>query len=111
MLGEGLPRFGEVVFFVRFQYAPLFRHGQSVYNKQQRLGGDSELTDCGQLYSTQLGEYINELQVTIYCGQLYSSQLGENINEPQVTIYCGQLYSTLLGENINELQVTIYSGQ
>ena len=62
---EGLPRFGEVVFFFRCQYVPLFRHGQSMYNEQQRLGGDSELTDCGQLYSTQLGKYINELQVTM----------------------------------------------
>lgn len=55
-----------VYFLMNIRVVPrtiyLCRHGQSMYNEQQRLGGDSELTDCGQLYSTQLGEYINQLQ-------------------------------------------------
>jgi len=39
----------------------LCRHGQSVYNNQTRLGGDSELTECGQEYSEKLGSYMNNL--------------------------------------------------
>jgi len=41
----------------------LCRHGQSVYNSQRRLGGDSELTECGQEYSEKLGNYINNLAI------------------------------------------------
>merc|ERR1719186_1711698 len=32
-----------------------------VYYNQTRLGGDSELTECGQEYSEKLGSYMNNL--------------------------------------------------
>lgn len=41
----------------------LCRHGQSVYNSRRKLGGDSDLTECGQLYSQKLGKYINDLNI------------------------------------------------
>jgi len=41
----------------------LCRHGQSIYNSETRLGGDSELTECGQSYSEKLASYINSLAI------------------------------------------------
>jgi len=41
----------------------LCRHGQSLYNSETRLGGDSELTECGQEYSEKLASYINSLAI------------------------------------------------
>ena len=37
----------------------LSRHGQSCYNSQKRLGGDSDLTEAGAEYSRRLGTFIN----------------------------------------------------
>ena len=33
--------------------------GQSEYNSETRLGGDSELTECGQEYSEKLGRWVS----------------------------------------------------
>jgi len=40
----------------------LCRHGQSEYNASGRLGGDSDITECGREYSRKLAAYINSLQ-------------------------------------------------
>lgn len=41
----------------------LSRHGQSDYNSLKKLGGDSNLTDCGEDYSRKLGSYINSIAI------------------------------------------------
>jgi len=57
-----------VYYLMNIHIAPrtiyLCRHGQSEYNADRRLGGDSQLTDCGALYSRKLGEYINKLDIS-----------------------------------------------
>lgn len=35
------------------------RHGESIFNTEKRLGGDSSLTEKGKLYSKNLGNFIN----------------------------------------------------
>ena len=37
----------------------LSRHGESEYNVEDRIGGDSNLTPRGQLYARALGTYMN----------------------------------------------------
>ena len=37
------------------------RHGESVYNVENKVGGDSPLSDRGSLYARALGRYINSL--------------------------------------------------
>ena len=37
----------------------LSRHGESLYNKEDRLGGDPDLSDNGKKYSILLSEYVN----------------------------------------------------
>ena len=57
----------------------LSRHGQSHYNSLKKLGGDSDLTDCGDdysrsvigpeiwlligLFTRKLGSYINSIDI------------------------------------------------
>ena len=43
---------------------PIFfsRHGQSVYNLEDRIGGDSSLTEYGLQYARKLGQRIAELE-------------------------------------------------
>ena len=36
----------------------LSRHGQSEYNLENKIGGDSNLSKDGELYSKKLEEYI-----------------------------------------------------
>ena len=43
----------------------LSRHGQSHYNSLNKLGGDSELTECGAEYSRRLGSYINTANIEV----------------------------------------------
>ena len=43
---------------------PLYfsRHGQSMYNIEDRIGGDSSLTEYGLQYAKKLGEKVNEIE-------------------------------------------------
>lgn len=56
-----------VYYLMNIHIAPrtiyLCRHGQSEYNADRRLGGDSELTECGQLYARKLATFINKLNI------------------------------------------------
>jgi len=65
----------------------LSRHGQSHFNSQQRLGGDSELTRSGSEYSRRLGSYINSADiqdVSVWTSCLRRTiQTAEHINGPQ----------------------------
>ena len=46
------------------QARPLYfsRHGQSMYNIEDRIGGDSSLTEYGLQYAKKLGEKVNEIE-------------------------------------------------
>lgn len=55
----------------------LSRHGESIYNTLGKIGGNSNLSDKGILYSKKLGEYINNLEQNI---SVYTSTLQRTIN-------------------------------
>ena len=44
---------GKLIFFSR--------HGESEYNVENKVGGDSPLSDRGALYAKALGRYFNNL--------------------------------------------------
>jgi broad specificity phosphatase PhoE len=39
----------------------LSRHGQSIYNTEDRIGGNSDLSPSGQIYALKLASYINNI--------------------------------------------------
>ncbi|MGM5482068.1 MAG: bifunctional nucleoside/nucleotide kinase/histidine phosphatase family protein [Nanobdellota archaeon] len=41
----------------------LIRHGETKYNSQNRIGGDSDLTDKGKLQAEKISEYFSSIQV------------------------------------------------
>lgn len=41
----------------------LTRHGQSIYNTQDRVGGDSGLSPNGRLYAAALAEFVKDIEV------------------------------------------------
>jgi hypothetical protein len=43
----------------------LSRHGESLYNLDERIGGNSQLTDRGQQYATSLGYYFESAGMNI----------------------------------------------
>jgi len=47
------------------RYIYLSRHGESLYNKEDRIGGDSDLSDNGYRYSTILSDHINLLDIHV----------------------------------------------
>lgn len=64
------------------------RHGQSEYNVEDRIGGDSELSIEGERYAYRLGEYIKECK-DLPCEQLsvWTSTLRRTIQTSE-HIYC-----------------------
>ena len=55
----------------------LTRHGESEYNLLNKIGGNSNLSEKGKLYSKKLGNYINNLQLNT---PVYTSTLIRTIN-------------------------------
>jgi len=55
----------------------LSRHGESLYNLENKIGGNSDLSNNGLLYSKKLGLYMNK---TIKKYELYCSTLIRTIN-------------------------------
>lgn len=53
------------------------RHGESVYNVENKVGGDSPLSDRGSLYARALGRYINSLEIKHL--KIWTSQLQRTI--------------------------------
>ena len=54
------------------------RHGESMYNTENRLGGDSDLTDSGLSYSDSLFKYINNLhplELTVFTSCLKRTKM------------------------------------
>ena len=50
----------------------LSRHGESLYNLENKIGGNSDLSDNGLLYSKKLGLYMNKIikKYELYCSTL-----------------------------------------
>jgi len=63
------------------------RHGESKYNLNGRIGGDSELSDRGQEYSKCLAQYIHKQKIPnlrVWTSQFKRTiQTAESINAPQ----------------------------
>ena len=55
----------------------LTRHGESVYNTLNKIGGNSDLSKNGENYSKKLADYINNLKLDI---PVYTSSLKRTIN-------------------------------
>ena len=64
----------------------LSRHGESIYNLEKRIGGDSELSINGIEYSKKLSKYFNSKNKSL---QVWTSKLkrtiqtGKNLNFPK----------------------------
>ena len=50
----------------------LSRHGESEYNLENRIGGDSSLSQRGQQYAQALGVYMNS------SGKIFAQKLSKN---------------------------------
>jgi len=65
----------------------LTRHGESIYNLQGRIGGDSELSERGWEYARALAKYISEQNIPrlrVWASQLKRTiQTAEGIKAPQ----------------------------
>ena len=90
------------------------RHGESIYNTENRLGGDSDLTEAGLLYSDRLFKYIdnlhpNELTVFTSClkrskmtGRHFSQTIESNLlNEINAGICENMTYDSIYLKQIN----------
>jgi len=66
----------------------LSRHGESEYNTEKRIGGNSELTLNGQHYSSILGKYINNISVeTVLTSELIRTiNTAKHIKYPKRTM-------------------------
>mmetsp|Transcript_3263 Transcript_3263/g.11430 ORF Transcript_3263/g.11430 Transcript_3263/m.11430 type:complete len:645 (+) Transcript_3263:41-1975(+) len=79
----------------------LVRHGQSEYNVEERLGGDSPLTELGQQFADKLSEFMDKdtagsrLQLCVW-----SSTLKRTIQTAE-KVHCGQYISWSI---LNEIQ-------
>lgn len=56
----------------------LTRHGQSLYNLEHRIGGDSELSPAGEAYARSLAEHVRE-KLTIADLDVWTSTLNRSI--------------------------------
>ena len=43
----------------------LSRHGESIYNTQNKIGGDSELSEKGHEYAKQIANYFNKFHLSL----------------------------------------------
>ena len=54
----------------------LSRHGESIYNTEDRIGGNSNLSPVGQIYALKLAKYMNNIPKI----NIWTSQLTRTIN-------------------------------
>ncbi len=59
----------------------LTRHGESEFNVQGRIGGDSGLSERGRLYARKLGEHINGLPIPGI--RVWTSEMGRTMETAQ----------------------------
>lgn len=64
----------------------LSRHGQSIYNLEERIGGDSDLSENGLEYSKRISNYFNNKfnKLIVWTSKLKRTiQTGKNLNFPK----------------------------
>lgn len=64
----------------------LSRHGQSIYNLENRIGGDSELSENGVEYSNKISNYFNNKfnKLIVWTSKLKRTiQTAKNLNFPK----------------------------
>lgn len=54
----------------------LSRHGESIYNTEDRIGGNSNLSSKGKLYALKLADFINRIDIL----EIWTSKLIRTIN-------------------------------
>mgnify|MGYP006087748169 CR=1 FL=1 len=62
----------------------LSRHGESIYNLENKIGGNSNLSEKGNIYAVNLSKYINTLEMDyiVYCSTLIRTiNTAKNIND------------------------------
>ncbi|GAB2223296.1 hypothetical protein Drorol1_Dr00017436 [Drosera rotundifolia] len=75
---------GRIVFFlVNTHLTPrpilLTRHGESCYNVQDRLGGDSVLSDAGEVYAKKLANFVDKRLKNERAASIWTSTLQRTI--------------------------------
>lgn len=72
----------------------LSRHGESIFNTEDRIGGNSNLSPAGQIYALKLASHINSIPKM----NIWTSQLTRTIN---TAILCNHPKKKL--KNLNEI--------
>ena len=78
----------------------LSRHGESLYNLENRIGGNSDISDEGKKYSIALSKYINNLDDDI---SVLTSELIRTINTAKHI-----KYNKIQYKELNEINAGIY---
>lgn len=65
--GPILMKLGHFLMHLRLQTPPIWlsRHGQSIFNTQHRVGGDSSLSPNGRFYAESLASFMQEQEIPI----------------------------------------------
>jgi len=69
----------------------LSRHGQSIYNTEDRIGGNSNLSPTGQIYALKLASYMNNLSNI----EIWTSSLLRTINTAVLLNFPKIIYNNL----------------
>ena len=69
----------------------LSRHGQSIYNTEDRIGGNSNLSPTGQIYALKLASYMNNLSNI----EIWTSSLLRTINTAALLNFPKIIYKNL----------------
>ena len=92
----------------------LTRHGQSVYNTTDRIGGDSGLSNNGKDYALQLYKYFEDKDIEVFTSKMNRTietskyfdesiiQRFEFLNEIDSGIYDGYTYQQIKEESLDE---------
>lgn len=78
----------------------LSRHGESIYNLEKRIGGDSDLSDNGKKYSENLSNYFNSKnnKIIVWTSKLKRTiQTGKKLNFQKIEF-----------DDLNEINAGIY---
>lgn len=65
----------------------LVRHGESLFNLQNRIGGDSHLSDMGKGYSAKMAEFFNGQDMIIFTSEkARAKETADFFNQPKNSI-------------------------
>jgi len=72
------------------KYIYLSRHGESMYNKEDRIGGNPNLSPDGYAYSRILSDYVNRLDIKfVMTSELIRTiETAQSINHPKMNMNC-----------------------